>query len=143
VVGLSIAGIVATIMTGKPPWLFLSMPFTLVMFVAARFAPLGYRLAPDGLHVERKAGDLIFPYRTILEVDRVPRPIRGTSLFACKGIFGRFGRFWNSTLGVYRLYLTNTQTIVWLKTESGLIALSPDRPDEFVDRLSARLALIR
>lgn len=142
-VGLSIAGIVATIVTGHPPWLFLSMPFTLMLFIAARYAPMGYRLAPDGLHVERKAGDRVFPYRTILAVDREPRPIRGTSLMAVKGIFGRFGRFWNGTLGVYRLFLTNTQTIVWLKTDTGLVALSPDRPDEFVERLTARLALIR
>ena len=132
-----------TVKTGEPPWLFLSLPFTLITFVAARYAPLGYRLAGDGLHVERKAGDRVFPYRTILAVDREPRPIRGMSLFACKGIFGRYGQFWNSTLGVYRLFLTNTQTVVWLRTSGGLVAVSPDRPDEFVERLSARLGLIR
>jgi hypothetical protein len=143
VVGMTVAGIIATVKTGQPPWLFLSLPFTLVTFVAARYAPLAYRLAPDGVHVERKAGDHVVPYRAILSVDVAPRPLRGVSLMASKGLFGRFGRFWNSTLGVYRLFLTNTDAVVWLETDAGMIALSPDRPDEFVERLQAKIALIR
>ena len=143
VVGMTIAGIIATVQTGQPPWLFLSLPFTLVTFVAARYAPLAYRLAGDGVHVERKAGDHIVPYRAILAVDSTPRPLRGASLVASKGLFGRFGRFWNTTLGTYRLFLTNTDAVVWLETSTGMVALSPDRPDEFVERLRAKLALIR
>ena len=112
----------------------------MVTFVAARYAPLAYRLAGDGVHVERKAGDYVVPYRAILSVDATARPTRGVSLFASKGLFGRFGRFWNSTLGVYRLFLTNTDGVVWLETSAGMIALSPDRPDEFVERLRSRLA---
>jgi hypothetical protein len=55
-------------------------------------------------------------------------------------LFGRFGRFWNPRLGVYRLFLSNTSSVVWLATTEGWVALSPDRPDEFVAGVEARLA---
>jgi hypothetical protein len=139
VVGLSGLGIVMTARTGEPGWIFVPLPFALVLFFAGRYAPLGYRLAPDGVHVERKAGARIIPYRAIRGVDRAPRRLRGTSLAASKGIFGRFGRFWNASLGSYTLYLTNTDNVVWLSTDGGLVALSPDRPDEFVEALERRL----
>src|SRR5262249_12215137 len=76
----------------------------------------------------------------IRSVDRVARPLAGISLTASKGIFGRFGRFWNSTLGSYRLFLTNRESVVWLQTTSdGWVAISPDRADEFVVRLRTRI----
>jgi len=140
---MTILGIVFTVQSGDPRWLFVSLPFTLALYVIGRFAPTGYRLAGDGLHVERRAGDAVIPYRRIRTVDREPRPLRGISLVASKGVFGRFGRFWNSTLGMYRLFVTNADSVVWLETDDGWIGLSPDRPDDFVERLRARVALLR
>ena len=63
-------------------------------------------------------------------------------LLGPRGVFGRFGRFWSPSLGVYRLYLTNREQVVWLSTDRGLVGLSPDRPAEFVDRLASRLPLV-
>jgi hypothetical protein len=120
-------------------WLLLSLPFTLMLLVAARLAPSGYRLAPEGVHVERKAGPKVIPYRDIRTVDRHPRSPRGVTITGSNGLFGRFGQFWNTRLGLYRLYLSNTESVVWLGTTRGLVGLSPDRPDEFVERLAARL----
>jgi hypothetical protein len=136
-------GIVWTVRTGEPHWLFLSLPFTLMLFVLARLAPVAYRLAGDGVHVERKFGDRVIPYRDIVAVDREPRRVRGLSMFASDGLFGRFGTFWNPRLGFYQLFLTNTDTVVWLGTRRGWIGLSPDRPDEFLERLRARLGVTR
>ena len=65
------------------------------------------------------------------------------SVFGSQGVFGRFGRFWNMRLGVYRLFLTNRDTIVWLATDDGWLGLSPDRPDEFIERLRTHLAPTR
>ena len=138
-VGVSILGVAFAVKTGNPRWLFLSLPFTLILFGIGCYAPQGYRLAADGVHVERRAGPRVIPYRTIRSADRVARPLAGISLTASKGIFGRFGRFWNTTLGLYRLFLTNRESVVWLETADGWIALSPDRPDEFVARLRPRI----
>jgi PH (Pleckstrin Homology) domain-containing protein len=137
---LTVAGLVCAIQRGDPRWMFLSLPFTLAVFVMGRYGPVGYRLAVDGVRVERRAGPVTIPYRRIRGVDRQPRPIAGMSIFGSQGVFGRFGRFWNMRLGLYRLFLTNRTTIVWLATDDGWLGLSPDRPDEFVAGLRARLA---
>ena len=139
VVGLGGVGIVMTVKTGEPRWMLVALPFALVLFWAGRYAPHGYRLAPEGVHVERRAGTKVIPYRSIRAVDRAPRRLQGMSVTASKGIFGRFGRFWSSSLGVYTLYLTNGENVVWLSTDRGLIGLSPDRPDEFVESLRRRV----
>jgi hypothetical protein len=137
--GTSLLGIVVAARTGEPRWIFLGLPISVMLWVLARLAPTGYRLAADGLHVERRSRPVVIPYPSIHAVDREPRPIRGLSATASNGLFGRFGRFWNTTLGVYRLYLVNTSSIVWLRTSDGWVGLSPDRPDEFVARLRTRL----
>jgi len=139
VVGFSILGVAFAVTTGNPRWMFLSLPFAVILFVIGRYAPQGYRLTADGVHVERRAGPRVIPYRTIRSADRVARPLAGISVTASKGLFGRFGRFWNSTLGSYRLFLTNRDTVVWLQTTTGLIGISPDRPDEFVALLRTRI----
>lgn len=139
--GATIVGVVLTGGSGDLRWLFLGLPVTLALFVLGRLAPTGYRLAADGVHVQRRAGRrLVIPYRAIRAVDRLPRPLRGLSLTASRGIFGHFGTFWNTSLGIYRVYITNSDSVVWLDTVHGWVAVSPDRPDEFVDRLRARLA---
>lgn len=139
VVVLFVVGVVFAAQSGEPLWLFLSLPFTVVLLLVGRYAPSGYRLAADGVHVLRRAGPRVIPYREIRGVDRAERPINGMSVAASAGVFGRFGRFWNPALGLYRLYLTNRDSVVWLDTRRGWVGLSPDRPDEFVERLRERL----
>jgi Bacterial PH domain len=136
---LSVAGIVWAIQRHDPRWIFLSLPFTLMVFVLGRYAPTAYRLGADGVHIDRRAGPVLIPYRRIRGADREARPVAGVSVFGSQGVFGRFGRFWNMRLGVYRLFLTNRDTIVWLATDDGWVGLSPDRPDDFIARLRARL----
>jgi len=139
IVVLSIIGVLFTIQSGEPRWIFLSLPFAVVLFVTGRYAPVAYRLAVDGVHVERKAGAKVIPYRAIRSADREPRQVRGMSVFASRGLFGLFGRFWNTQLGHYGLYVTDPGAVVWLATDDGWVGLSPDRPDEFVARLRERL----
>ena len=139
----TVLGVVFAAKSGEPRWIFLSLPFTLMLFVIARYAPTGYRLAANGVHVERRAGALVIPYRRIRAVDRAPRQVAGMSVFGSRGVFGRFGRFWNTSLGFYRLYLSNRDAVVWLATEGGWVGLSPDRPHEFMERLQARVGLTR
>ena len=137
VILLSVAGIVCTMKSGDARWLFLSLPFMLMIYVMGRFAPTGYRLAPEGVRVERRARSTVIPYRRIRGVDRVPRSVAGLSMFGSQGVFGRFGTFWNMRLGFYRLYVSNRNAVVWLATDDGWVGLSPDRPEEFMTRLEA------
>lgn len=138
-VGMTILGVVFTAKSGELFWLLMSLPFTVMLFLAGGRAPTGYRLAPDGVHVERRAGPAVIPYRQIRAVDREARPVNGMTVGGSRGVFGRFGRFWNGRLGFYRLFLSNRESVVWLETEGGWVGLSPDRPAEFVERLRSRL----
>lgn len=138
-VGTTVLGIVFTVKSGDPRWLFIGLPFTLILFFIGRYAPTGYRLAADGVHIERRAAAKVIPFRLIRSADRGDRPLNGLTMGGSMGVFGRFGWFWNPTLGFYRLFLSNRETVVWLETEGGWIAISPDRPDEFVERLRPRL----
>jgi hypothetical protein len=135
----TVAGVVLTATTKDLTWLFLSLPFWLLLLVFARYAPSGYCLTRDGVHIERKAGPAVIPYARIRAVDRLPRPVTGLAFAASNGLFGRFGRFWSLRLGFFRLFLANTQDVVWLTTDDGLVGLSPDRPDAFIERLALRV----
>ena len=139
VVVLSVAGIACAVKTGDPRWMFLSLPFMLMIYVMGRFAPIGYRLAPDGVRIERRARSTVIAYRRIRGLDRQPRSVAGLSMLGSQGVFGRFGTFWNMRLGFYRLYVTNRDAVVWLATDDGWVGLSPDRPDEFAEKLRARM----
>jgi hypothetical protein len=121
-------------------WLVLSLPFLIMLLIAARYAPSGYRLGADGVYVERKAGPKVIRYRDIRAVDQTARSVKGITFLGSNGLFGRFGRFWNPRLGLYRLFLSNTASVVWLSTSDGWVAVSPDRPDEFAAGVQARLA---
>ena len=120
-------------------WLMLGLPFLIMLLIASRFAPTGYRLATDGVHIERKAGEKVIRYNEIRGVDQTARSVKGLTFGGSNGLFGRFGRFWNPRLGLYRLFLSNTRSIVWLSTTEGWVAVSPDRPEEFLAQVQARL----
>lgn len=136
----TLAGIVMMIRTHDFRWLVVTLPFLIMLLIASRYAPSGYRLGADGVAIERKAGPKVIRYRDIRTVDRERRSIKGLTFGGSNGLFGRFGRFWNPRLGIYRLFLSNTSAVVWLATSEGWVALSPDRPDEFVAAVQARLA---
>jgi len=119
----------------------IAVPLALTFSLTARYAPRGYRLDSDGLHVERRASDLVVPYASIRSVDRTRRGLLGIGA-GSRGFLGYFtlGRAWRPGLGRYRLCLTNRRDVVWVQAADGWIALSPDRPDAFVERLRARLS---
>jgi hypothetical protein len=136
----TLAGIVMMIRTHDFRWLVLTLPFLIMLLVASRYAPSAYRLGAEGVYIERKVGAKVIRYRDIRSVDRERRSIKGLTFGGSNGLFGRFGRFWNPRLGMYRLFLSNTSSVVWLATSEGWVAVSPDRPDDFVAGVQARLA---
>ena len=137
--GSIVFGFAATVYTRDIQWLFPSLPFIFMLWIAYRFAPTGYHLAVDGIHVERRAGPKVIPYRDIRAVDRSERSVKGLTFGGSNGLFGRFGSFWSPRLGTYRLFLANTDDVVWLATTRGWVALSPERPDDFCARLASHI----
>ncbi len=139
-----VLGAVLTATRADPEWLFIGLPFMGIIWVASLYAPRGYVLAPEGLRIERRAGDIVVPYAAILDVDRAQRGLSGVGP-GSNGFLGwfTFGRAWRFDHGRYRLCLTNRRDAVWIRTTGGWVAVSPDPPDVFVERLRARLATRR
>ncbi|PYN91714.1 MAG: hypothetical protein DMD91_33695 [Candidatus Rokuibacteriota bacterium] len=71
-------------------------------------------------------------------VSRHPRRRSRTTVPRFLGRF-TFGRGWRPGLGAYRILITNSFDVVWLQTTRGWVALSPERPEEFVARLRTRI----
>jgi hypothetical protein len=140
VVALWPVGVVVLVRRGDPGWLLAAVPVTLALWAFGHFAPMGYALGGDGVQVHRRAGVLVIPYRAIRGCDAERRSLSGLTMFGSRGIFGHVGHFWSPRLGHYRLYLANTRDVVWVATETGWVALSPERPAEFLERLRGRLS---
>lgn len=133
---LSVA-MVAT--SGEMSLLILPLPFLGALWVIQGLAPGGYTLEDDGLRLDRRWAPRLILYDRIVRCDRQPRPIGGLLAAGVNGLFGSHGSRWNSRTGWHYLAITNTDDLVFLETRGGLVVISPDRPDEFVSALHARL----
>jgi hypothetical protein len=134
---LSVA-MVAT--SGEMSLLILPLPFLGALWVIQGLAPSGYTLEEEGVRLERRWARRLIPYATILRCDRRRRPIGGLLAAGVNGLFGSRGPRWNPRTGWHYLAITNTTDLVFLETRGGLVVLSPSRPDEFVNELSARIS---
>lgn len=139
--GLPIAlSVVLTATTGDPVFVIFPLPFLGAVWVIQGLAPSGYTLEERGLRLERRWLSRRLPYAAIRSVDRVRRPVGGLLALGLNGLFGSHGPRWNPRTGWHYLAIANTRDLVYLHTASGLVVLSPDRPDEFAAALGARLA---
>jgi hypothetical protein len=138
-------GVALATASGQFWWLVLPLPFVAIFGATARLAPKAYRLASDGLHVERRgAAPVRIAYRLIRSVDRQRRHLLGLGA-GSNGFLGRFtfGRAWRPGLGRYRLLLSDARAAVWIDTSEGWVVVSPERADAFVAGLRARLTAPR
>jgi hypothetical protein len=108
----------------------------------ALYAPQGYALDATALRVQRRAGGLDIPLASITAVRRAEREeLRGSiRAFAVGGLFGYFGRFYNTRLGGYRMYATRSSNYVLVSTNKGPVLLTPAEPDRMVAAIEQRLA---
>ncbi|HEX3157136.1 MAG TPA: PH domain-containing protein [Gemmatimonadaceae bacterium] len=106
------------------------------------YAPRGYALDAAALRVRRRAGELEIPLASITAVRRAQREeLRGSiRAFAVGGLFGYFGRFYNSRLGRYRMYATRSSDYVLVTTNTGPVVITPAEPDQMVAAIERRLA---
>ena len=94
------------------------------------------------MRLERRWLARLVPYSGSLDGDRTPRPIGGLLALGLNGLFGSHGWRWNPRTGWHYLAITNTSDLVYLTTKRGS-SCSRREPDQFVERLRARLAPAR
>ena len=107
-------------------------------------APLGYEVAQDRLVIVRRFGSIEIRFSDLKESGIVSRSQLGslTRRFGVGGVFGYFGRFSSSSLGLIHLYITQQKNFVLIITTSGQkIILSPDNIAFFSD-LKMRAGLV-
>jgi hypothetical protein len=59
-------------------------------------------------------------------------------IFGNGGLFSFSGSFRNRKLGSYRAYVTDVKNAVVIKLPSGVLVVSPDSPDRFVDAVRGK-----
>ena len=118
---------------------FLPVFLGAIYFIAYAFRPVKYELTDQELIVHRLLGDVKFPRSEIITGERIERGKTSWALriFGVGGLFGYYGKFTNTQLGVMTWYATRRNKIVLIKTAAGKkIILTPDDPAEFTADLN-------
>jgi hypothetical protein len=112
----------------------------LVVLIAVLFVVRGFSLERGGrdLVVQRLIWSTVLPLEGLESVGADPELVRGSLRVAGNGgLFSITGIFWNRRLGRYRAFITDPKKVVVLVTPGKTIAVSPDDPKMFVDRVRA------
>jgi hypothetical protein len=123
-----------------PPVAPLLLLFLLIVTYALSFAfrPKGYLLKGDELVVLRPVKSRHIPLRRIVSATALERKDLSWSLrlFGVGGMFGYYGKFTNTRIGLMTWYMTRRDRAVLLRLDDGKkIIVSPDEREEFLERL--------
>jgi hypothetical protein len=112
----------------------------LVLFAAFRQAPRAFTVSDAGVAVERRAGALLLPLASIREAALLDPAVSLRRVGAVHGLFGYVGDYDAAGLGRVRLHGTRDTGRVLLRTDSGLVVLTPSDPGGFVAEVRRRIA---
>lgn len=113
-----------------PPLLFASLA------AAALFAVRGYEIESDVLLVRRPGRRTRVPLDGLESADADREAVRRSiRIFGLGGFLANVGYFRSSRLGGFTAYLTDSSRAVILRFPDRTVAVSPDRPEEFVARI--------
>jgi len=108
-----------------------------------RFRPSRFVVHPDVLEIvwplkrRRLSRDDIASVR-LLDRSGVRREIGWGMRIGAGGFGGGFGWLWTRRRGVVRMYISCTDRFVWIeRRHGGPWLITPERPEEFVEALSA------
>ncbi len=111
----------------------------LLLLLCYAFSPRRYEVLPGELRIRRLAGAVTIPRSAV----RAARKARGDDMSGAirlggnGGLFGYYGFFRTSGLGMCRWYVTNRRNAVVVFTDSKTLVVSPDDPELFLDALAA------
>ena len=89
-----------------------------ILLVAIFFAPIKYGITNSEIIIKRLGPNVIIPINSIKDIQRVDKQAVGFFLRTCGvgGFCGSYGLFYSSTLGEFHGYLTNKETLIFIKT---------------------------
>ena len=110
----------------------------LLYFFVWLFHTTAYEITGDAIVVKKVAGSVQIRRSDIEEIRTIEKDeLKGTlRTFGVGGLFGYYGRFYNTKLGKMTWYMTRMDNAVMLRMNSGTIyLLSPDAREDFVNQL--------
>ncbi len=102
------------------------------------YSPRAYRIEKSAVVIERPIGDVSIPFTSVRSVTPMDECLGGSwKTLGNSGLFGIYGRFYNKTLGHFRMYAQRTGAAVLLRTDREPIVVTPDDRERFIRELTA------
>lgn len=97
----------------------------------------GYEVSRGELRIRRLLWNTPWPLDASAKATVRPDAMRGSwRIWGNGGAYAISGRFSGSGLGRYHAFVTDPRRTVVLTTRQGIVVVSPDRPDDFVEAVS-------
>lgn len=137
-----VLAIIFYLVFSTPIPLLLPIPFGLGLYFANLFAPRGYMVTSDSIHILRKIGPkdcISINQITWIIFPATSPPGFTVGIFCIGGIYGTFGQYWNKVWGLFEMYVTDNSNRVELLIDNKVhIIISPDDPNGFISEINNR-----
>jgi Bacterial PH domain len=107
----------------------------LIYVIGYLFAPRNYSITANTVLIHRPLTNISIKKNDIKSVEIVERNkiSKAWRIFGVGGLFGYYGRFWNSEMGTMTFYATRTADAILIRTHTDKkIILTPDEPEAFL-----------
>lgn len=124
---------------GKPDPIYTTVLVLAIYLIAFLFRPIDYKVTNEKLIIHRLIMNVTIERKNIKSIESIDRKNISWSLRTAGvgGLFGYFGKFFNSKLGSMTWYATRRDRTVLVTTNDGKkIILTPDNPTKFIADLS-------
>ncbi len=112
-------------------------------FISYGLSPRDYSITNENLIVNRLFSNKEIKLSNIQKIqvlnnNEIKWAIR---IFGVGGLFGYFGKFWNSSFGSMTWYSTKRNNAVLIETSTKKIVITPDEQDKFISELKSKISL--
>jgi hypothetical protein len=135
--GLAVIGVPIVVQLTLGAW-FVAVLMGAILAVILAYCVRGYELAPGVLRIRRLFWDTAWPLDETTRAEVRPQAMRGSwRRWGNGGLFAITGIFSGSGLGRYHAFVTDPARTVVITTGKGIVVVSPDRPQAFVEAIAA------
>lgn len=108
-----------------------------ILFISAFFTIRGYILTPEAIFIQRLCWKTKLDLTNIVSAEVDPNAMnKSIRAFGNGGLVCFAGAFYNKRLSSYRAFATDAKLSVVLKFPNRTIVVTPDKPDEFVEKIN-------
>jgi hypothetical protein len=114
---------------------YITLTLLLIYFIAFALRPINYMLTSNDLIIHRLFADVKIQRSQIKSIKLLDKSATGWSIrtFGVGGLFGYYGKFFNSKLGSITWYATRRDGMILIVTmDNRKIIVTPDDPNKFI-----------